>query len=193
MAHAAATDGHAGMIKHPPVGHVVPVSTLVGTWMALMALTLLTVGLAQFHLGPLDLISALAIATFKAMLVCLYFMHLRWDRPVLSIFFVGSLLFVALFLGLAMLDTGQYDPAVRSRQIVAPVDLQAAPDAQLDPMLKAAEKKAEAATEAAEAAAAPAPETPAEAAPAEAAPATAPPAEAPAETPPAGEAAPAAP
>jgi cytochrome c oxidase subunit 4 len=53
---------------------------------------------------------ALGIATAKATLVLLYFMHLRYDAPVNAIVFVVALLFLALFVGLALLDTTTYQP-----------------------------------------------------------------------------------
>jgi cytochrome c oxidase subunit IV len=45
----------------------------------LLGLTLLTVGIAFFDLGPLNSIIALTIATAKALLVLLFFMHLRYS------------------------------------------------------------------------------------------------------------------
>jgi cytochrome c oxidase subunit IV len=38
----------------------------------------------------------------------LFFMHLIWDRPFNAIVFVGCLIFVGLFISLALLDTTQY-------------------------------------------------------------------------------------
>jgi cytochrome c oxidase subunit 4 len=53
---------------------------------------------------------ALAIATLKASLVVLYFMHMRYDHPFNAIVFIGSLLFVMLLVVLALLDTQAYQP-----------------------------------------------------------------------------------
>jgi cytochrome c oxidase subunit IV len=44
---------------------------------ALLALTLLTVGVAYLDLGPMNVVAALGIAIGKALLVMLFFMHLR--------------------------------------------------------------------------------------------------------------------
>jgi cytochrome c oxidase subunit 4 len=44
---------------------------------ALRGLTLLTVGVAFFNLGPLHTIIALTIAVAKALFVLLFFMHLH--------------------------------------------------------------------------------------------------------------------
>jgi len=56
--------------------HSVPLSVLIAVWLALMALTAATVAIAQLDLGRLDLVLAIGIATIKASLVCLFFMHL---------------------------------------------------------------------------------------------------------------------
>ena len=92
--------------------HVVPLRILVAVWAALVILTWLTVAATHVDLGALNLVVALAIATVKASLVALYFMHLRWDRPFNALVFLAALAFVALFVGLALLDTAAYRPDV---------------------------------------------------------------------------------
>jgi len=62
------------------------------------------------ELGSAGLWVAMGIATCKASLVALYFMHLRYDRPVNLIIFLGTLLFVCLFVSLALIDTQSYQP-----------------------------------------------------------------------------------
>lgn len=94
----------------PAVGHVVPIGVLATVWGALLVLTVITVAVAGVDLGRFNLEIALAIATVKASLVLLYFMHMRYDRPVNAIVFVTALLFVALFVSLALLDTRAYEP-----------------------------------------------------------------------------------
>ena len=42
-------------------------------------------------------------------LVVTYFMHLRWDRPFHTLVFVGSLLFVSLFISMTLLDKSEYE------------------------------------------------------------------------------------
>jgi cytochrome c oxidase subunit 4 len=87
-----------------PLGHVVPVWLLAAVFGALLVLTCLTVAVAQFDLGNLNLYVALAIATVKASLVVLFFMHLFWDRPFNAMIFIGCLLFVSLFIGVSLTD-----------------------------------------------------------------------------------------
>jgi cytochrome c oxidase subunit IV len=92
------------------LSHVMPVKILAGVWIALLILTFVTVAVTWVELGSLNLWIALAIATLKASLVALYFMHLRYDRPINAIVFVTALFFVMLFVGLALTDTAAYKP-----------------------------------------------------------------------------------
>ncbi len=98
------------MQEHSRLGfvHVVPLGVLVRVWLALMALTILTVAATWIDLGSLNLWLALAIATLKASLVVLYFMHMRYDAPFNAIVFLAALLFVMLFVVLALMDTQAY-------------------------------------------------------------------------------------
>ena len=56
---------------------------------ALLILLVLTVAIAQFHLGVVGIVLALTIAIVKAVLVILYFMHLR-DSSRLTWLFAGA-------------------------------------------------------------------------------------------------------
>ncbi len=98
--------------EHHPVGHIVPVRTLAATGIALLCLTVVTVWVAGFDFGALNVWIAMAIAVLKASLVVLFFMHLRYDRPFNSIIFVTSLTLVALFISFALTDTVEYRPTV---------------------------------------------------------------------------------
>ncbi len=90
-----------------------PVSVLFTVFLVLMALTAATLAAAMWvHLGPWNLSIALGIATVKASLVALYFMHLRYDNPFYALIFVTALVFLGLFLVLTLMDTLQYAPTV---------------------------------------------------------------------------------
>jgi cytochrome c oxidase subunit 4 len=96
--------------NHPEVGHVTPVDLLLKVWGALVVLTVLTVAITFVDLGKLNLFAAMAIAAAKALLVALFFMHLRWDRPVNGVIFLTAILFVAIFIAMALMDTTVYQP-----------------------------------------------------------------------------------
>ena len=60
----------------------------------LLGLTLLTVGVAFLELGPLNIIIALTIAVGKALLVLLFFMHLRYSNGLIWLVWGGGDLLV---------------------------------------------------------------------------------------------------
>lgn len=104
--------------EHHGVGHIVPHKVLILTGSALLVLTVITVLAAKvnfedFDMFEMNIVVALGIALLKASLVCLFFMHLRWDRPFNAFILIGSLGFVVLFIGFAMTDTFEYGPDVR--------------------------------------------------------------------------------
>jgi cytochrome c oxidase subunit 4 len=74
-------------------------------WIALLVLTAVTVVVGRVHLEHgLGLLVAIVIATVKATLVALFFMHL-WDHGGANrLVLVTSLFFVLLLLGLTLLD-----------------------------------------------------------------------------------------
>lgn len=69
--------------------HVIPQRIYILVFVTLLLLTLLTVDVAFMEAGWLNLYIALAIATCKALLVILFFMHVRYS-PRLTWVFVGA-------------------------------------------------------------------------------------------------------
>ncbi len=114
----------------PAVGHRVPLSLLAAVLLALLVLTLITVSVTLvpwLDLGRSgNLWIALGIATLKATLVALYFMHLRYERPFNAVVLVCALLFVMLFCSLVLMDTRIYQPDIQAYRDVDPVNY--APD-----------------------------------------------------------------
>lgn len=95
MAHA---DGHA---DH----HIIPFKVLASVFGALIVLTVVTVAVAQVDLGPLNVPVAIAIASGKAGLVVMFFMALKYDKPVNTMVFAVGTVFVLVFLVFTMFDT----------------------------------------------------------------------------------------
>jgi cytochrome c oxidase subunit 4 len=103
--------------EHGAVGHIVPIRLLVATCAVLLFLTGLTVWVAKFdfetiHVSEANILIAMGVATVKATLVCLIFMHLRWDRSFIGFFFLSSVIFVMLFISFALMDTHENAPAI---------------------------------------------------------------------------------
>ena len=92
--------------------HPVPVKLLLFVFFSLVSLTIITVVINDFPLGALDIWVAMGIATLKASLVCLFFMHMYWDKPFNVLSFMSSFLFVTLFIGMTLMDTGHYQNSV---------------------------------------------------------------------------------
>jgi cytochrome c oxidase subunit 4 len=88
--------------------HVASVKLLLVVWIALMIGTWLTVAASNVDLGALNIWIGLGIATAKATLVALFYMHLRWDKPFNAFVFVGAFFLLFLFIGFAMMDTAHY-------------------------------------------------------------------------------------
>jgi len=92
--------------------HVHPASTYIKIFVALVFLTLVTVGLSRVHLGNWNFFIAVVVATIKASLVAAFFMHLKDDNKFNVLIFVGSLIFMGVFFVYTMNDTqhrGQWD------------------------------------------------------------------------------------
>jgi len=93
--------GHSKQEHHH---HILPVAMAVKIWAALMVLTFTTVFVAQFDFGSLNFIVAMAVATLKAVLVCLFFMGLKYDDKQNVVIFTTSFLFLAVFMILTFSD-----------------------------------------------------------------------------------------
>jgi cytochrome c oxidase subunit 4 len=94
--HEAAHDDHEE--------HLVPYKVFIGVWAALVTLTLVTVGASYLDLKQMTMFTALLIACVKGSLVILYFMHMRWDKPVLAYFLIACLGTYAVFVALTFAD-----------------------------------------------------------------------------------------
>ena len=64
------------------LGHIVPLKIYDGTFISLILLTGITVWIAQYDFGVLNLGVAMGVATTKAAIVTLFFMHLSWESKI---------------------------------------------------------------------------------------------------------------
>ncbi len=76
----------------------------VAVFAALVFLTLVTVGVSYVDLGPLSVVVALTIAFTKALLVVLFFMHLRESSGLIWVVAGGGFFWLAILIGLTMSD-----------------------------------------------------------------------------------------
>jgi cytochrome c oxidase subunit 4 len=84
--------------------HVVPIRTYLIIFTTLLVMTALTTAVAYVNLGPLNVVVMLLIAFFKASLVILYFMHVRFTGRLTQIAAVSGFAWLALLIGLTLSD-----------------------------------------------------------------------------------------
>jgi cytochrome c oxidase subunit 4 len=70
----------------------------------LLALLVVTVGAAEIDLGRWNFLLAVTIATTKAALILLYFMHLRYSSSLVWLVSGGSLFFLAILFVITFSD-----------------------------------------------------------------------------------------
>ena len=94
----------------------------VATLFVLLILTGITVGASYINFGSGNVVIALAIATIKATIVGLIFMHLLHDKPVNAVIAIAGFIFLGIFLMFDFID-------VDSRSNPQPINLHAPPAA----------------------------------------------------------------
>lgn len=82
MSHHSAHDS-----GHLELGHIVPFSVYFKVFISLIVLTAFTVAIsrvdfAEFGHPVLNIVVAMLVASVKALLVVLFFMHLKYENPV---------------------------------------------------------------------------------------------------------------
>ena len=85
--------------------HVMSSKFYYTIWIALLCLTVVTAAVSFVDLGPFNTIVALVIATIKALLVVLFFMHVKYTSEKLTkIVIVSAIFWLFLLLALSMAD-----------------------------------------------------------------------------------------
>ena len=84
--------------------HIVAKKTYYTIFGALMALTLLTVGIAYIDLGPVNTVAAVIIACIKATIVVLYFMHVKFSTRLIKLSVVAGLYWLGILMALTLSD-----------------------------------------------------------------------------------------
>jgi cytochrome c oxidase subunit 4 len=84
--------------------HVVPKRTYYLIFGILLVLTYLTVQISAFDLGPMNTVAALAIASLKATLVVLFFMHVKYGTRLTKLAVIAGLYWLLILLALTLSD-----------------------------------------------------------------------------------------
>ena len=78
--------------EHKPISY----STYILVWLALLALTAITVTVAGINFGQLTVTTALLVASVKSYLVLKIFMHLGAEQKAFKIFVFVALFFIII-------------------------------------------------------------------------------------------------
>src|SRR5689334_8642931 len=84
--------------------HILPRRTYFAIYAILLVCTYLTWQIAYFDLGAMNAVAALAIAVFKAVLVVLFFMHVKYSSRLTWAVVIGSVFWLGILLALTMGD-----------------------------------------------------------------------------------------
>jgi len=87
------------MVSHPESKKV-----YFAIFAALMVFTLTTIEVARFDLGALNVVVALAIAVVKAVLVVLFFMHVRHSSSLTKMTVTAGLFWLLILIVLTLSD-----------------------------------------------------------------------------------------
>jgi cytochrome c oxidase subunit IV len=86
------------------MSHVSSVRLYVTIFLTLIAMTILTVLIARADLGSLNTPVALAIAGFKATLVILFFMGVKYNTPLTKVVAASGFIWLLILFGITMGD-----------------------------------------------------------------------------------------
>ena len=78
--------------------------TYIVTEVALLAFLALTIAAAYLNLGPFNILVAMAISAAKGTLIILFFMHIRYSKPLLWVFVGAGFFWLGIMFVLALSD-----------------------------------------------------------------------------------------
>ena len=86
------------------IHHIIPKKAYFAVFIALLLLTAVTIEVAFVDLGVLNNIVALSIAVLKALLVVLFFMHVRWSNKLTQVVVASGFLWLAILVAFTLGD-----------------------------------------------------------------------------------------
>jgi len=98
---------------------MISIRSYLAVFVALLALTALTTGVAFIDLGGIGNVAvALTIAVIKAVLVTLYFMHLRYSSRLTMVFAAAGIFWLGIMIALTLSDYLSRDWVSRVEAVV---------------------------------------------------------------------------
>jgi cytochrome c oxidase subunit IV len=105
---------HSGSHDH---GHVVPASVFLNVLIVLMILTVITVAVSRVDLGAWNIVVAMIVASIKAGIVGLFFMHLKYENPMIWAYVAFPLILLVIMIGGLLIDNpNRTDPKIYADQ-----------------------------------------------------------------------------
>src|ERR1700744_5447113 len=84
--------------------HIVPKRVYFAVFATLIVMTWVTAWISTVNLGPFNIYVALSIAIFKASLVILFFMHVKYGTRLTKMIVMAGVYWLLLLLFIAMMD-----------------------------------------------------------------------------------------
>jgi cytochrome c oxidase subunit 4 len=129
MAHGSSSNDHheewhwlgdgalRGQDAEPGLGHIVPIEVFNRVFAALLVLTVLTVAASRVNFGPMNTVIAIVIASVKALLVALFFMHLKFEKKVIIMYAIYPLVLLFLLIGTSVMDVAVREEVLPSWEL----------------------------------------------------------------------------
>jgi cytochrome c oxidase subunit 4 len=108
--HSGHADAHGEHHHHP---HLIPFQLYVTVLVTLLILTVITVAVSRVDFGNWNIVVAMLIASVKAGTVGLFFMHLKYENPLIWLYVVFPIVLVGIMLGGLFIDNpNRTDPKI---------------------------------------------------------------------------------
>jgi cytochrome c oxidase subunit 4 len=92
------------MQAHTEEHHIVPKRVYAVVFATLIILTWVTAWVSTIDLGPMNIYVALSIAVFKASIVALFFMHVKYGSRLTKLIVCSGILWLMFLLFITMTD-----------------------------------------------------------------------------------------
>ena len=113
MSHAQ----HEHNSGHGQLGHIVPLKVYFTILLTLLFLTIVTVWISRHDFGVMNIVVAMGIASVKATLVALFFMHLKYESPTTWVYAFFPIFLLLLLIAGVFID----NPYRVAHQPIVPV------------------------------------------------------------------------
>ena len=95
---------HASDSHSHDLGHIVPKAVFLRVLIVLLILTAITVAVSRVDFGPMNIVVALVIASIKAGIVGMFFMHLKYENPIIWLYVMFPLVLLVIMIGGIFVD-----------------------------------------------------------------------------------------